>query len=93
MIENLASNTMKRKKSRIAELYFDFQKAHDNVNPAFLEELLNMYGFPPGAQIDFIEMIARWKIHLSYGAKMDVGKVRLTNGIIQGMPYLPYSSS
>ena len=31
-----------------------------------------------------IEMMARWKIRLSYGAKKDVGEVRLTNGIIWG---------
>ena len=29
-----------------------------------------------------IEMMARWKIRLSYGAKKDVGEVRLENGII-----------
>ena len=36
----------KREKSDIVELYHDFQKAYDNVNHAFLEELLDVYGFP-----------------------------------------------
>ena len=30
------------------------------------------------------EMVARWKIGLSYGAKKEVGEVRLENGFIQG---------
>mgnify|MGYP004575016551 FL=1 len=30
-----------------------------------------------------VEMMARWKIRLSYGAKKEGGEVRLTNGIIQ----------
>ena len=34
-----------------------------------------MYGFPPGIQMLIIEMMARWKIRLSYGAKKEVGKV------------------
>ena len=34
-------------------------------------------------------MMARWKIHLSYGAKKDVGEVRLANGIIQGDAFSP----
>ena len=66
------------------ELYYDFQKAYDNVNHEFLEELLKTYGFPLGVQSLIIEMMARWKIRLSYGAKKEVGEVRLTNGIIQG---------
>ena len=42
VIENLASNTMKKKdKKEIVELYYDFQKAYDNVNHAFLEKLLD----------------------------------------------------
>ena len=36
-----------------------------------------------------VEMMARWKIRLSYGAKRDVGEVRLTNGIIQGDAFSP----
>ena len=36
-----------------------------------------------------IEMMARWKIRLSYGAKKEVGEVRLTNGIIQGDAFSP----
>ena len=43
VIENLASNTMKRKDEKeIVELYYDFQKAYDNVNHAFLERLLKV---------------------------------------------------
>ena len=61
-------------------MYNDFQKAYDNVNHAFLEELLEVYGFPFGVQTLVIEMMARWKIRLSYGAKREVGEVRLTNG-------------
>ena len=48
-----------------------------------------MYGFPIGVQSLIIEMMARWKIRLSYGAKKDVGEVRLTNGIIQGDAFSP----
>ena len=36
-----------------------------------------------------VEMMARWKIRLSYGAKKEVGEVRLTNGIIQGDAFSP----
>ena len=36
VIENLAANVMKRKeKNDIVELYYDFQKAYDNVIPPF----------------------------------------------------------
>ena len=58
---------MKKKKDKkeIIELYFDFQKAYDNVNHDFLERLLNVYGFPPGVQMLIIEMMNRWKIRLS----------------------------
>ena len=76
-------------KNDVVELYYDFQKAYDNVNHAFLEELLDVYGFPPGVQILIIEMMARWRIRLSYGAKKEVGDVRLTNGIIQGDAFSP----
>ena len=90
VIENRAANVMKRKeKTDIVELYYDFQKACDNVNNAFLQELLDVYGFPHGTQMLIVEMIARWKIRLSYGAKRDVGEVRLTNGIIQGDAFSP----
>ena len=90
VIENLASNVMKKKeKKAIVELYYDFQKAYDNVNHAFLEELFKVYGFPPGIQMLIIEMMARWKIRLSYGAKKEVREVRLENGIIQGDAFSP----
>ena len=36
-----------------------------------------------------IETMMRWKIRLSYGAKKEVGVVRLTNGIIQGNAFSP----
>ena len=68
VIENIASNMMKKKKDK-TELYYDFQKAYDNVNHAFLEELLDVYGFPPGVQSLIIEMMARWKIRLSNGRR------------------------
>ena len=68
---------------------YDFQKAYDNVNHAFLQELLDVYGFPLGTQMLIVEMMARWKIRLSFGAKRDVGDVRLTNGIIQGDAFSP----
>ena len=71
------------------ELYYDFQKAYDNVNHAFLEKLLDVYGFPPGVQMLIVEMMARWKIRLAYGAKKEVGEVRLENGIIQGDAFSP----
>ena len=90
VIENLASNMMKKKdKNEIIELYYDFQKAYDNVNHGFLERLLKVYGFPPGIQMLIIEMMNRWKIRLSYGAKKEVGEVRLENGIIQGDAFSP----
>ena len=90
MIENLALNTMRKKdKSDIVELYYDFQKAYDNVNHAFLEELMDIYGFPRGIQMLITEMMARWMICLSYGGKKEVGDVRLENGIIQGDAYSP----
>ena len=28
------------------ELYYDFQKAYDNVNHAYPSELIDVYGFP-----------------------------------------------
>ena len=88
--ENVARNLMKKKeKKEIVELYYDFQKAYDNVNHAFLERLLEVYGFPPGVQIIIIEMMSRWKIRLSCGAKKDVGDVRLENGIIRGDAFSP----
>ena len=90
VIENLASNMMKRKEKKdIVELYYDFQKAYDNVNHEFLEELLKTYGFPIGVQSLIVEMMARWRIRLSHGAKKEVGEVRLTNGIIQGDAFSP----
>ena len=52
------------------------------MNHAFLDELLDVYRFPLGIQSLIIEMMTRWKIHLSYGAKKDVGKVCMENGII-----------
>ena len=70
MIDNISANTMKKKKEMV-ELYYDFQKAYDNVNHAFLEELLDIYGFPLGIQMLVIEMVARWKIRLSYRAKRE----------------------
>ena len=90
VIENLASNVMKKRdKKEIVEMYYDFQKAYDNVNHAYLEKLLKVYGFPPGVQMLIIEMMARWKIRLSYGANKEVGEVRLSNGIIQGDAFSP----
>ena len=90
MIENIASNVMKKKEKKgIVELYYDFQKAYDNVNRYFLDELLSVYGFPHGVHDLIVEMMFRWKIRLSYGAKKEVGEVRLTNGIIQGDAFSP----
>ena len=37
-------------KMEVVELYYGFRKAYDNVNHAFLEELLDVYGFPIGVQ-------------------------------------------
>ena len=54
-----------------------------------MEKLLEVYGFPNGIQMLIIEMMARWKIHLSYGKKKEVGEVRLSNGIIQGDAFSP----
>ena len=74
----------KKEKKEVVELYYDFQKAYDNVNHGFLDELMDAYGFPHGVHDLIIEMMFRWKIPLSYGAKKDVGEVRLANGIIPG---------
>ena len=79
----------KKDKNEIIELYYDFQKAYDNVNHGFLERLLKVYRFPPGIQMLITEMMNRWKIRLSYGAKKEVGEVRLENGIIQGDAFSP----
>ena len=54
-----------------------------------MEELLDVYGFPFGIQSLIIEMMARWRIRLSFGAMKDVGEVRLENGIIQGDAFSP----
>ena len=90
VLENMALNVMKKKeKKAIMDLFYDFQKAYDNVNHAFLQELLDVYGFYQGTQMLIIEMTAMWRIRLSYGAKKDVGEVRLTNGIIQGDAFSP----
>ena len=91
VIESLASNTTKKKeKKEVIELfYYDFQKAYDNVNHILLVKLLDVYGFPFGIQMLISEMMARWKIRLSYGAKKEVGEVRLENGIIQGDAFSP----
>ena len=51
--------------------------------------LLDVYGFPFGNQMLIVEMMARWKIRLSYGAKKEVGEVGLTKGIIQGDAFSP----
>ena len=81
---------LKRKeKNQIVELDYDFQKEYDNVNHGFLDELLDVYGFPIGIQDLIVEMMFRWKIRLSYGAKKEVGEVRLTNGLIQGDAFSP----
>ena len=70
-------------------MYYDYQKAYSNVNHAFLERLLEVYGFPPAVQMLIIEMMTRWKIKLSYGVKKEVGEVRLIDGIIQGDAFSP----
>ena len=70
VVENLASNMMQKKeKNGIVELYYDFPKAYDNVNHAFLEELLDVYGFPYGIQSLIVEMMARWKNRQLFGAR------------------------
>ena len=89
VLENFAFNQMKKGKRETIELCHDFQKAYDNVNLDFLDELLNVYGFPLETQMLIIEMMARWKIRLSYGARKEVGEVRLKNVIIQGDAFSP----
>ena len=88
VIENLSSNLINKEKKGIVELYYDFQKAYDNVNHAFLEKLLEVYGFPPSVKM-IEEMMARWKIRLSYGAKREVGEIRRENSIIQCDAFSP----
>ena len=51
--------------------------------------MMEVYGFPLGIQGLIVEMMLRWKIRLSYGAKKDVGEVRLSNGIMQGDAFSP----
>ena len=70
VLENLASNMMMKE---MVELFYDFQKACDNVNHYYLVKLLDVYGFPPGVQMLVIEMMTRWKIRLSYGSKRGRG--------------------
>ena len=50
----------KRDQKAIVELYSDFQKECDNVNHAFPEKLLDVYGIPHGVQMLIVEMMARW---------------------------------
>ena len=50
---------------------------------------MSVYCFPFGIQMLITEMMSRWKIRLSYGAKKEVGEVLLTNGIIQGDAFSP----
>ena len=67
---------MKKKDEReIVEVYYDFHKAYDNVNHAYLVKLLKVYGFPHGIQMLIIEMMSRWKIRHSYSTKKEVGDV------------------
>ena len=73
----------------MVELNYDFQKAYNYANHPFLERLIIVYGFPPGVKMLIVEMMARWRIRLSYGAKKVVGEVRLENGIIQGDAFSP----
>ena len=47
VIENLAFNlSRKKEKKDVVELYYDFQKAYDDVNHSFLDEIMEVYGFP-----------------------------------------------
>ena len=93
VIENLASNMMKRKeKNEVVELYYDFQKEYDNVNHAFLEKLLEVYGFQPGIQMLIVEMITRWKLRLSYGAKKKSERSDWRMASSRAMPSRPRSS-
>ena len=41
---------MKKDKAEEVEHDFDFQKAYDDVNHAFLEKFFKVYGFPPGTK-------------------------------------------
>ena len=48
-MENISMNAMKSNEEKeIVELYYDFQKAYDNVNHGLLMELLDCYSFPLG---------------------------------------------
>ena len=89
MIENLASNVTKRKEKKEVCLYYDFLNAYENANRGFLEKLLKVSGFPPGIQILIIEMMSLLRTRLSYGAKKEVGEVRLENGILEGGAFSP----
>ena len=51
VIENLASNTTKKKeKTEVIELYYDFQKAYDNVNQAFWKSSWMFMGSPSASR-------------------------------------------
>ena len=90
VLENSIENERRKKeKCHTVELDYEFQKANDNVTHAFLEEFLDVYGFPHGIQILIIEMMARWMIRLSYGARKVVGEVRLDSGFIDGDAFSP----
>ena len=36
---------MKKENDEVVELFYDFKKAYDNVNHAFLKNLLEVYAF------------------------------------------------
>ena len=65
-------------------MYFDFQKAYDNVNHNHLLKLLDIYGFPRDIQDFLTNMVMKMKVELRYDKSHPVGKVRLENGNIQG---------
>ena len=66
VIENLASNLMNRKeKNEILLLYYNFQKAYENVNQGFQEPIFEVDGFTPSIQMLITEMMSRWRIRLS----------------------------
>ena len=62
------------------------------MNRAFLDELLDVYGFTPGVQMLIIEMMSRLKIPLSLGEERVSGKSASQMASYRAMPFPRYSS-
>ena len=76
----------KKEKNEVVELYYDFQKAYDNVNHAFLEELLDVWLPHRHSEPNHRDDGSVEEPPLVRG---EGGEVGLRNGIIQGDSFSP----